>query len=566
MGVLPVSRTLGDLLDEMAARHPGREAVVWKDARLTYQGFRDRTEQLARAFLRLGVGRGASVGVLLGNRPEWLLAAFAAAKIGAIAVGLSTWSRPRELDHLLRHADVEVLVTQDQLLAHEYMGILYQLCPELASAEPGKLRFARYPRLRAVICCGGRDFPGAFRFEDVMALGAAGPAAAVAEAQRAVRPQDPCFILYTSGSTAEPKGVVLPHDATILNGFHTGERQHLTEEDRLWLVISLFWGFGGQNGLPAILTHGGCVVLQEAFDPGEALALIERERCTAFYGLPHMARAMLQDPASRRRDRRWLRTGASLGSPEDIRMMVKDLGVAGLGNLYGCTEMFGSICQNDAMDPLAVKMHTQGLPLPNTAICIVDPETARLLPPGEVGEICVRSYSRGWPCYYKDEAQSRAAFDGHGSYRSGDLGALDQDGRMRFWARRKDVIKTAGLNVSPLEVEHILLAHPGVRAAQVVGVPDAELGEVPVAVIDLEGEPGGEATTAATEAGLRRHCRDQLSAFKVPVCFLFGSAAALPRTPTGKVDRRRLRDEVARAISGGAPNIPSPHEGGRERG
>jgi fatty-acyl-CoA synthase len=228
--------------------------------------------------------------------------------------------------------------------------------------------------------------------------------------------------------------------------------------------------------------------------------------------------------------------------------------------------MFGSICQNDAADPLPIKMHSQGLPLPHTEIRIVDPETGRPLPAGEVGEICVRSYPRTWPCYYKDEAQSRAVFDTEGFFHSGDLGALDGGGRMHFWARRKDVIKTAGLNVSPLEVEQVLLAHPGVRAAQVVGVPDAELGEVPVAVIDLEGETGGEATTAAIEAGLRRHCRDQLSAFKVPVRFLFGSAAALPRTSTGKVDRRRLRDEVARAVSGGAPNIPSPHEGGRERG
>jgi fatty-acyl-CoA synthase len=563
---LPASRTLGDLLDEMAARHPGREAIVWRDVRLTYGGFHDRAEQLARAFLRLGVGRGTSVGILMGNRPEWLLAAFAAAKVGAVAVGLSTWSRPRELDHLLRHADIDVLVTQERLLDHEYMAMLYQICPELALAEPGKLRSDRYPRLRAAICCGGRDFPGAYRFDEVMALGAEGPAAAVAEAQRAVRPEDPCFILYTSGSTADPKGVVLPHDATIINGFHTGERQRLTEEDRLWLVISLFWGFGGQNGLPAILTHGGCIVLQEVFDPGEALALIERERCTAFYGLPHMARAMLDHPDSGRRERRWLRTGASLGSPEDIRMMVEELGVKGLGNLYGCTEMFGSICQNDAADPLPIKMHSQGLPLPHTEIRIVDPETGRPLPAGEVGEICVRSYPRTWPCYYKDEAQSRAVFDTEGFFHSGDLGALDGGGRMHFWARRKDVIKTAGLNVSPLEVEQVLLAHPGVRAAQVVGVPDAELGEVPVAVIDLEGETGGEATTAAIEAGLRRHCRDQLSAFKVPVRFLFGSAAALPRTSTGKVDRRRLRDEVARAVSGGAPNIPSPHEGGRERG
>ncbi len=543
---LPASRTLGDLLDEMAARHPAREAIVWKDVRLTYRAFQERANQLARAFLRLGVGRGTSVGVLMGNRPEWLLAAFAAAKVGAVAVGLSTWSRPRELEHLLVHADVEVLVTQDRLLDHEYMAMLYRLCPELASAEPGRLRSARYPRLRAVICCGGRDFPGAYRFDEAMDLGAAGPAAAVAEAQRAVRPQDPCFILYTSGSTAEPKGVVLPHDATICNGFHTGERQRLTEDDRLWLVISLFWGFGGQNGLPAILTHGGCVVLQEAFDPGEALALIERERCTALYGLPHMARAMLDDPASRRRERRWLRTGASLGSPEDIRVMVEDLGVKGLGNLYGCTEMFGSICQNDATDPLPVKIHSQGLPLPNTTIRIVNPETGRPLPAGEVGEICVRSYPRAWPCYYQDEAQSRAAFDADGFFHSGDLGSLDAEGRMHFWARWKDVIKTAGLNVSPLEVEQVLLAHSGVRAAQVVGLPDPDRGEVPVAVVELG--RGGEDVEAA-EAGLRRHCREQLSAFKVPVKFVFRSAAAFPRTATGKVDRRRLRDDVVRLLA-----------------
>ena len=551
MSRLPSSRTLGDLLDEMAARHPAREAIVCGGLRLTYRALQDRVDQLARAFLRLGVRRGTHVGVLMGNRAEWLLATFAAAKVGAVLVGLSTWSRPRELDHLLRHADLAALVTQERLLGHEYMAMLYQLCPELASAKPGMLRSTRYPRLKTVICCGGRDFPGTFRFDQVMALGAAGPAGAVAAAQRAVNPEDPCYILYTSGSTAEPKGVVLPHGATICNGFYTGERQRLTEEDRLWLAISLFWGFGGQNGLPAILTHGGCVVLQEAFDPGEALALIERERCTVFYGLPHMARAMVDDPASRRRDRRWLRTGASLGSPEDIRMMVEELGVAGLGNLYGCTEMFGSICQTDALDPLPIRMHSQGLPLPNTATRICDPETGRLLSPGEVGEICVRSYPRAWPCYCRDEAQSRAAFDAEGFFHSGDLGALDPDGRMHFWARAKDVIKTAGLNVSPLEVEQVLRAHPGVRQAQVVGLPDADRGEVPVAVLDVEGDLEAEANREAAEARLRRHCRELLSAFKVPVRFLFRPGADFPRTPTGKIDRRRLREEVAQQCTPG---------------
>ena len=307
---LPASRTLGDLLDELAARHPAREAVVWRDVRLTYREFRDRANLLARAFLQLGVGAGTPVGALMGNRVEWLLTTFAAAKVGAVLVGLSTWSRPRELDHLLRHSAIQVLVTQDRLLQNPYMEMLYGLCPELATAAPGALRSARYPHLQTVICCGDRHFPGVLRFDQVMALGATGPGDAVPAAQRGVRPQDPCFILYTSGSTAEPKGVALPHDATICNGFHTGERQRLTQEDRLWLAISLFWGFGAQNGLPAILTHGGCVVLQEHFDPAEALALIERERCTAFYGLPHMARAMLEEPASRRRDRHWLRTGA----------------------------------------------------------------------------------------------------------------------------------------------------------------------------------------------------------------------------------------------------------------
>ena len=333
----PRSRTLGGLLDEMAAARPHAEAVVTRDQRLSYADLRARADELARAFLAVGIRKGDRVALLLPNRPEWLVAAFAVSKVGGVTLGLSTFSTPREIAWTLEHAQPAALVTLEAFRGRSYLAPLYALCPELARSAPGMLRSDRFPALRIVVAVDERRHDGVYRLGDLLARATEVRQAALTAAQAAVTPGDPCYLLYTSGSTATPKGVILAHGGVIENGFNIGERQHFTDADRLWLAVPLFWSFGSANALPAIVTHGGAVILQESFEPGEALALLDGERCSVYYGMAHMARAMLEHPDRPRRRLAAMRTGLTIGLPEDIRMTMEAVGARALCNVYGST-------------------------------------------------------------------------------------------------------------------------------------------------------------------------------------------------------------------------------------
>ena len=537
----PQSRTLGALIDEMAAARPDAEAVVFRGERLTYAALRDRADTLARALLALGVRKDDRVAVLLPNRTEWLVAAVAAAKLGALTVALSTFSTAREVGWTLEHAQPRVIVTMEAFRGHEYLRAIRDVCPELAHSAPGALHSERLPELRAVIDIDSRRHDGVYAWADALDRACDVRPAALASTQAAVSDADVCFILYTSGSTATPKGVMLTHGGVIANGFDIGERQHLTAADRVWLAVPLFWSFGAANALPAIVTHGGALVLQESFEPGEALALLDGERCSVYYGMANMARALLEHPDRPRRALASMRTGLTIGLPEDLTMTMEAVNARQLCNVYGATETYGNCAVTDAEDPLELRSTTQGLALPGMHIRAVDPAIDRLLPPNEVGELRVK----GWvtPGYYRDAEQTRVAFDADGFFKTGDLGAIGDDGRVRFRGRLKEMIKTGGINVAPLEVEAVLLSHPAVKQAYVVGLADRGKGEIAAAAIELHA-----GTTASVET-LTAFCRERLASYKVPARIVFRKADEFPRTATGKVQKPRLREELERSCA-----------------
>jgi len=272
--------------------------------------------------------------------------------------------------------------------------------------------------------------------------------------------------------------------------------------------------------------------LQEHFEPGEALRLIEAERCTLLYGTPNMAQAMAEHPDRPVRDVSSLRSGGTVGTPEQIRRVV-DLGAREICNIYGLTETYGNCAVTDAAEPLDIRMVSVGPPLPGVDLRIVD-EHGRPLAPGEVGEIRVKGYVTVG--YYKDDEKNRAAFDADGYFVTGDLGALDAEGRLYFRGRIKEMIKTGGINVAPVEVEEALMAHPAVKLACVTGVPDARRDEVIAALIVCE------AGQSVAEADLLAHCRRALAAYKIPRLVKFVNEAELPLTVTGKLQKNRLAE------------------------
>src|SRR5262244_2779701 len=417
MPAMPTSRTIPSLLDELATRFPAREALVGCGQRYTYAALREEVRAFAKGLHALGVRKGEMVAILMGNKPEWVIADLAICSLGAIMVAVNTWVTTRELGYVLAHSDASTLIASDHFLRYDYFAMLDDLEPLAHST----------PRLELIIHVGARAYPGSISFHEVSARGRTVPDTEIERAARAIDPKDVAYLLDTSGSTSTPKGVQLQHYALIENMWQIGERMHATEHDRLWLAVSLFWGLGCENALFNLLTHGGCVVLQERFDAGEALALIERERCTMFYGTPNMAQALHEHPDRTRRDLSSLRGGATIGTPEQI-MRVVELGARDICNIYGLTETYGNCNVTDAAEPLAKRLTTVGRPLAGVDQRIVDPETERVLAAGQVGEIRVKGYVTIG--YYKDPARTAESFDAHGYFRTGDLGWMDADGAL----------------------------------------------------------------------------------------------------------------------------------------
>jgi fatty-acyl-CoA synthase len=529
---MPETRTIPLLMQEQAKRFATHEALVDGARRYTYAQLLNEANNVARGLAALGLGRGDRVAILMGNRAEWLLTFLAIQQIGAVSVGLNTWSTARELEYTLSHAEVSCLVATDRLRRQDFRstmagirtsGVMSSLRnivwlhADLTSPVKGDINSALGP--------------GEITWNELLQRGEGIAQAQVDAAARAVQPDDDAMLLYTSGSTAAPKGILLQHGHWVSNAFHIGERQRVTQHDRLWLAVSLFWSFGIVNAAPNLLTHGGCVVLQESFDAGEALALIERERCSIFYGTPNIVQALWEHPERAQHDLSSLRSGATIGTPEQVQRAV-ELGVREICNIYGLSETYGNCAVTDAHDPLAVRLQSVGRPLPGVTLRICHIDSGELQPAGDVGEIRVKG-----PVvreYLKDPAKTADSFDENGFFRTGDLGLLDADGRLYFKGRIKEMVKSGGINIAPAEVEEVLMRHPAVRTAYVIGVPHPALDEALVAIIIAE----AGATPGRDE--LLAFCKNEMAAYKVPHQFHLTTENELPLTTTGKLQKARL--------------------------
>jgi fatty-acyl-CoA synthase len=471
------------------------------------------------------------------NRLEWLITAFGAFRLGATLVPLSTWYRTWDIDHALRHCRARLLITMDRFRNNSYLDSLRELAPELEQQDRDLLHLERFPDLeRVVLSSAGPAPPGTFGYDEMLTLGETVPEATMAECRAAASPDDLAYILYTSGSTAAPKGVMMQHFGCLENGFNIGERQHITADDRMWFVVSLAWSLGSVNAMGNILTHGGCMVLQEYMDPGEALALLAAEKVTAVYTLPNITNALLEHPDRSKYDLSSVRAGMTAGNATEAMRAIQELGVSGICMAYGGTETYGICTITDAADPPAARSTSNGPPLPGMDIRIVDPETGRELPEGEIGEILVGGLIV--PGYWSDPENTARTFEG-GAWHSGDLGYFDERGHLHFVGRIKEMVRTGGINVAPAEVESFLTTHPAVKEAVVVGLPDPEKDEVVGALVRLQ--PGA----SLSEQELRDYCRARIAAFKVPRRIRFVSEDEIPRTSTGKVNKRDVESLLA---------------------
>ncbi len=519
----PFSRTLADLIFEQAARCGPRTAVIWQDQLISYSELCAGAARVAASLRACGVERGDRVGLLINNRPEWLEAFFGTVIAGGVVVAFSTWSTADELDWLLRDSGARMLIALERFGDNDFAAALRQLVPEAGTGD--RWQSARYPALRDIVLLGesyNRLRAAALSARQAPGIG---PCAA-----------DDAIIIYTSGSSSRPKSVPLSHAGIIENGFNIGERQGYRKDDRILLAPPLFWSYGSANAMSAALTHGAALVLQNRFEPGEAIDLIERHRCTALYTLPAITSAIVSHSSFRRERVASLRAGLTIGAPQDVMTAATVLGAPEICNVYGQTETYGNCCVTPHDWPLERRATCQGPPLPGVQVRIVDGETGTELSRGEEGMIEVRGYvTRGYQGSSATETAGAITTDGF--FRTGDMGRMLPDGAISFSGRVTEMIKKGGINISPAEVEDVLMRHDSVALAGVVGVPDATQGELLVAFVVPK--PG----TALRPDELLAHCRSLASRYKVPD--MIEVRDALPVTVTGKLMRRELKQIAA---------------------
>lgn len=519
----PYSRTIYELLCEQADTAPSGIAALYQGRKVTFSELADASGRLASGLRERGIQRGDRVGLLSHNRIEWLEVFFATTALGATLVPFSTWCTSSELEFLINDSRIRCLFLIEKFGDQAF-----------AQSVSSLMEDRKTPGLETCVMLDGAVLPP---FVDFQHLRYGPPLPALPPGCRASA-NDPLVLLYTSGSSSRPKSVPLDHFAAIENGFNIGERQGLRRGDRVLISIPLFWSYGAVNALPATLSHGATLVLQSHFEAGGALDLIERESCTAIYTLPAMTNALIAHPAFKRERTASLRTGVTIGAPQDITKAADELGIAEICNIYGATENYGNCCVTPHHWPLERRATCQGPPLPGVSIRVRDPESGAILGVGELGEIEVRGYlTRG---YEGDSAGANAqTFTDDGYFRTSDLGWLDADGCLHFSGRRSEMIKRSGINVSPAEVEESLQQHGDVALAGVTGLEDANRGEIIVAYIVPR--PGHTIKTDDVIA----HCRERLSRYKIPDRLIV--ADSLPLTVTGKLMRRELKAMAAAA-------------------
>jgi acyl-CoA synthetase (AMP-forming)/AMP-acid ligase II len=528
--------TIGGFLTEICARFAANEALVFDDPlrggatrRWNYAELGRQAHQVAAALVAGGAGKGTRVGILMGNRPEAVAALFGAALVGAVAVPLSTFSAAPELAYMLRHADIEVLLTQTEMLHRRFVDDVVSVCAELDEpggqepGEPGRGRMTSlgFPFLDRVAAIG-LDLPRGRveTWEGFLARRDSVSDELIDARAAQVSPSDDGLITYSSGTTDRPKGMLHAHRSPTLQFWLQAGVFGRHQATRMWTSLPMFWTAGLNTAMGATLAAGGCWVMQESFAAGEALRLMARERVTEPYTLPHQTAALEEHPDWAHTDLSSLRCvfgkSAFARHPTVTGDTDWNMPVA-----YGLSETcsgFATHYSDTRRDLLKTSM---GRLLPGNRMRVVDPETGRTLGPNQNGELAIAgpTLMEHYVKQHRDEC-----LDADGFFRTGDAGFFDDDGFVHWTGRRSEMIKTGGANVSPAELEVALRACQPVKLVRVLGLPHSRLGQVVVACVVLKDGAN------ASAGDIQQFLRQRVASYKVPKQVLFFTDGEIPMT------------------------------------
>jgi len=536
-------RRFGDLAEEAARRFGDREGLVFEDRRFSFAEVSDAVDLAARGLMALGVGRGDHVALWLNNCEDWVFISFALAKIGAVLVPINTRFRTNDLDYVLRQSDSAMLITHDVSGPIDYLAMVRDVVS--LPAEGDTVSDPNFPMLRRVVILGGDGHDGTASWQAAKAAADGVSAADLAARAAEVDPGDTVFIMYTSGTTGFPKGVMHSHKL-IRNIEERGFRMAITTNDTILNFLPLFHAFGYSEGMLMSSITGARQIVTEFFEPEECLDLIAAEGVSIMHGFEAHMKALSEAQEARSRDISSLRTGifaAGMHSATPVvrkgaRVLAPMKSVSG----FGMTEIWlgAGLCSLD--DDEEHRCETSGYPGLGYALRIADNETGEPVGPGIEGELQVQGYSLMLG-YYKKPEETAASYADDGWFKTGDMAVWCEDGYMRFLGRYKDMLKVGGENVDPMEVEGLLLEHPAVHQIAVVGCPDQRLAEVAAAYVQLA--PGADMDAEA----IIGYCRNKVASFKIPRHVVF--VDDFPMTASGKIRKVELREDAAERFAVG---------------
>ncbi len=534
-----IDETFPDVLDRICEEFPEQDAFRYTelDYTRTYPQFRDDVDEFARALIAMGVKRGDHVAIWATNVPAWYITFWATTKIGAVLVTVNTAYKIHETEYLLRQSDTHTLVMINGYKDSDYAAIINEICPELAVCKPGRLDSRRLPFLKNVITVGFEN-KGCYSWEEAIKLSTLVPYEEVEARRKKIDKNDVCNMQYTSGTTGFPKGVMLTHYNVVNNGKAIGDCMDLSTADKMMIQVPMFHCFGMVLAMTASVTHGTTMSPITAFSPRKGLACINKERITAFHGVPTMFIAMLNHADFATTDFSHMRTGIMAGSPCPIKVMQEVIDKMHMSEIcitYGQTEASPATTMSKTTDSLETRVNTVGGPIFGVECKIVDPETGIDLPDNVDGEFVARGYNimKG---YYKMPEATAAAIDKDGWLHTGDLARRTSDGYYKITGRIKDMIIRGGENIYPKEIEDFIYTHPKVKDVQVIGVPDSQYGEEIMACVILnEGE-------AMTEDELKEYVLTHMAKHKVPRYVDF--VDSFPMNAAGKILKYKMRENA----------------------
>ena len=528
--------TLGDILEKWVYESPDREFMVYPDRnlRFTYAEFNERVDSLAKGLLYIGITPGDKVGIWAKNVPDWLTFMFATAKIGAVLVTINPNYKLSELEYIIGNADLHTLCIVDGYRDSDYVQMVFELMPELKQQARGELVSEKFPYLKNVVFIGQQKHRGMFNTQELILLGQHLDQSELETIQETLSCHDVAMMQYTSGTTGFPKGVMLSHHNILNNGYSAGQCMKYTQDDKLLCCVPLFHCFGSVLATCAIISHGATMVMVEDFDPLMVLASVQKEKCTALYGVPTMFIAELNHPMFDMFDLTSLRTGIMAGAPcpiETMNQVMSKMHIKDIIIVYGLTESSPGMTATRTHNSPEVRATTVGFELPNVEVKIIHPETGEECATGEQGEICCRGYlvMKG---YYKNEEATRKAIDKDGWLHSGDLAVKNENGFYRITGRMKDMIIRGGENIYPREIENFLYQMPQIEAVEIAGIPSPKYGEQVGAFIKTK------KGMTLTEEEIVDFCRGQIARYKIPKYIFF--VDGFPMTASGKIQKYKL--------------------------